>query len=71
MNMVYIDKKYGVPKKEILCPGCGLKYGHHKTLVDTISEECSKCCDQQKYKNTNLVSGTYFIEKILGYLPLN
>lgn len=65
-----IDIKYSVPKEEISCPGCGLKYGHHNTLVDTISQECSKCCKERKYKETNMVSGTYYIEEILGYKPM-
>jgi len=39
-----IDKKYGVPSKDISCPGCGLKYGHHNTGVCVNCEECSKCC---------------------------
>ena len=30
------DKIYGVPIEEIGCPGCGRKYGHHKTKVDLI-----------------------------------
>ncbi len=67
---MYIDNKYRIPKEEISCPGCGLKYGHHKTKVDTISQECSKCCLIRK-NETNLVEATYYIEKILGYLPLN
>jgi hypothetical protein len=67
---MYIDKKYGVPKEEISCPGCGLKYSHHNTLVDTISQECSKCCEYRD-NETNFISGTSYIEEILGYRPLN
>ena len=65
---MYIDKTYQVPKQEISCPGCGLKYGHHNTEVDTISQECSKCC-LVRNDETNLVTGKYYIEEILGYLP--
>ncbi len=64
-----IDKKYRVPISEIGCPGCGLKYGHHRTKVDTISEECSKCAKDSGYKKVELVTAKHFIEVILGYLP--
>ena len=64
-----IDKIYGVPIKEIGCPACGRKYGHHKTKVDTISEECSSCVKDAGYKETNFVEAKYFIEEILGYKP--
>jgi len=64
-----IDKKYGVPVKEISCPACGQKYGHHNTKVDKISEECSKCAKKFEYKNIKLVSAEDFIQKTLGYIP--
>lgn len=64
-----IDKVYGVPTKEISCPGCGQKYGHHRTKVDTISQECSACVNEFKYKKVDLVDAKYFIEEILGYKP--
>ena len=66
-----IDNKYKIPIEEISCPGCGLKYGHHNTKVDLISQECSKCCKEQNYEGTILVTATHFIEEMLGYLPLN
>ncbi len=64
--MYKIDKKYGVPIEEISCPGCGLKYGHHKTKVDINSQECSICA-KKCYINIKLVTAEYFIEKILNY----
>lgn len=67
--MYNIDKKYGVPIEEISCPGCGRKYGHHRTKVDLISEECSSCVKVWGYKKIELVESEYFIEKILGYIP--
>ena len=66
-----IDNKYKIPIEEILCPGCGLRYGHHNTQVDLISQECSKCCKDQGYEEIKLASATYFVEQILGYLPIN
>jgi 4-hydroxy-3-methylbut-2-en-1-yl diphosphate synthase IspG/GcpE len=67
--MYDIDKVYGVPKEEISCPGCGRKYGHHKTTVDQISQECSSCCKQQGRTEVQLVSATRFIEEVLEYKP--
>ena len=67
--MYSIDNKYRVPLEEISCPGCGRKYGHHKTKVDTISQECSSCVKEFKYKEYNLVSSKEFIEDILGIKP--
>ena len=67
--MYDIDKKYGIPIKEISCPGCGRKYGHHKTKVDLNSEECSSCCKQYNRENVELVEAKYFIEEILEYKP--
>lgn len=65
-----VDKKYRIPLEYISCPGCGRKYGHHKTKVDTISEECSACCKEWRPKEkVNLVDATYFIEKILEITP--
>lgn len=64
-----IDKIYGVPIGEIACPSCGRKYGHHKTTVDIISQECSSCVKDVGYKDVNFVSAKYFIEEILGYKP--
>lgn len=66
--MYNIDKKYGVPLKEISCPGCGRKYGHHRTKVDTISQECSSCVKLYNYKDIDLVDASVFIEK---YLHIN
>jgi len=66
--MYNIDEKYGVPVDEISCPGCGKKYGHHNTKVDTISQECSKCVHSLN-KEVKLVDATYFIEQILEYKP--
>lgn len=67
--MYNIDDKYRVPIEEISCPGCGRKYGHHKTKVDTISQECSKCVSDFRYKEFNLVSAKEFIEEILQFKP--
>lgn len=67
--MYNIDKKYGIPVEEISCPGCGRKYGHHKTKVDIDSEECSACVKKFSRENVELVDAEYFIEKILGYTP--
>lgn len=67
--MYNIDKKYGVPREEISCPGCGQKYGHHNTKVDSISQECSKCATDSGYTDVELVSAEDFIEKVLGYQP--
>jgi adenine-specific DNA methylase len=66
-----IDKKYGVPVKEIACPGCGRKYGHHKTTVDIISQECSSCVKEAGYKKVDLIPAKKFIEEILGYIPFS
>ena len=66
----YIDKKYGIPIKEISCPGCGQKYGHHNTNVDLNTEECSSCA-KERGGDLNLVSSKYFIESILGIKQLN
>lgn len=67
--MSKIDKKYLVPLKNISCPGCGLRYGHHKTKVDKITEECSTCCKRMKYKKTDLIDADEFITTILEILP--
>lgn len=67
--MYNIDKKYKIPIKEISCPGCGRKYGHHKTKVDTISQECSSCVKLFNYKKYNLVEASLFIEEYLGFKP--
>jgi len=67
--MYNIDKIYGIPVDEISCPGCGRKYGHHKTKVDIDSQECSKCVVDNNYDNVNLVDAKYFIEEILEYKP--
>lgn len=62
-----IDKKYGVPVKEISCPGCGQKYGHHNTKVDVNTQECSSCAKEFHDKKTlNLISAKEFIENNLG-----
>jgi len=69
-NYMYnIDKKYGITVDEISCPGCGRKYGHHKTKVDVNSQECSACCTLFNRRNVEFVDSTYFIEEILGYKP--
>lgn len=68
--MYEIDEKYGVPLKEISCPGCGQRYGHDDTGVDMNSEECADCVEQFGYKDVELVSASYFIESILGHHPL-
>lgn len=67
--MYNIDKKYRVPIEEISCPGCGQKYGHHNTKVDTISEECSACVKEWERTEFNLVDAKYFIENILEIKP--
>lgn len=69
--MYNIDKIYGIPVDEISCPGCGRKYGHHKTKVDIKSEECSACCKECNREGVELVDAKYFIEKILGYKPFS
>jgi hypothetical protein len=68
--MYNIDKKYGVPVEEISCPGCGRKYGHHKTSVDIISQECSACVKEFGYKEYQFISSTEFIEEVLEIKPL-
>lgn len=68
--MCNIDNKYRIPVEEISCPGCGRKYGHHKTKVDIISEECSSCVKEYGYKEVDLISADKFIESILGYKPI-
>ena len=60
--MYDIDKKYGVPKEEISCPGCGRRYGHHKTKVCRNCEECSSCC---RCGAQDLVDADIFIKQIL------
>ena len=65
MSYDEIDKKYNVPKDMISCPGCGQRYGHHNTKVDTESEECSSCVKQAGYDNINLVDADTFIRSIL------
>lgn len=65
-----IDKKYGVPVELISCPGCGQKYGHHNTKVDTISEECSSCVKQYQRDEFDFVSAKDFIENFLEIKPL-
>jgi hypothetical protein len=67
INMYNIDKVYNVPVEEISCPGCGRKYGHHKTKVDVNSQECSSCVKEYKYSNVEYVDAKYFIENILGF----
>lgn len=67
--MYEIDKKYGVPKEEISCPGCGLRYGHHNTKVDINSHECSKCVKEFKRDNVKLISAKEYIENYLGIHP--
>lgn len=64
-----IDTKYGVPVEEISCPGCGMKYGHHRTKVDTISQECSTCVKRLGYAETHFVSSQEFIENYLQIKP--
>ena len=63
--MCNIDKKYLIPLKEISCPSCGQRYGHHNTKVDKISEECSKCA-RRRYVSVELISADDFIQSILG-----
>lgn len=67
---MYIDKKYGIPVEEISCPGCGQKYGHHKTKVDVISQECSKCA-KDRGDDVKLVSAETFIEEYLDIKPFS
>ena len=64
-----IDKIYKVPVELISCPGCGRRYGHHKTKVDLISQECSICCKENNYKKVDLMDAKYFIEEILYITP--
>jgi hypothetical protein len=65
--MYGIDEVYKVPVEEISCPRCGLRYGHHNTGVDTISQECSKCATKNYGDDVEIVDADYFIEEILGY----
>lgn len=65
-----IDKVYGVPKEDVSCPGCGLRYGHHNTQVDTISQECSACCKQMNRAEAELMPASQYIEQVLGLQPL-
>jgi hypothetical protein len=67
--MYKIDKKYRIPIEEISCPGCGRRYGHNRTKVDTISQECSSCVKQFGYKEFNLVDSTDYIENFLNIKP--
>lgn len=69
--MYDIDKKYRIPIEEISCPGCGRKYGHHRTKVDINSQECSSCCKEYNLEDVKLVDAKYFIEEILEYKPVN
>ncbi len=69
MNTYNIDKKYGVALEEISCPGCGRRYGHHRTKVDITSQECSACVKERGFKEFELVDAKYFIEDILGIVP--
>lgn len=65
-----IDKKYSIPVELISCPGCGLRYGHHRTKVDVISQECSECVKKRGFKDTDFVSAKYFIENVLDFHPI-
>lgn len=64
-----IDKIYGIPTKEISCPGCGQKYGHHNTKVDINTQECSSCA-KDRGEELKLVNAKYFIETILEIKPI-
>lgn len=71
-----LDKLYRIPSKEISCPGCGQKYGHHNTSVCPDCQECSKCCVDSKRalqldscNKENYMSAKKYIEEILGYVP--
>lgn len=63
------NKKYGVPKEEISCPGCGQVYGHHNTKVDINSQECSKCAENSEYPDIELMEADKYITEVLGYKP--
>lgn len=66
MNRNNIDKKYQIPVAYISCPGCGKRYGHHNTKVDSIIQECSTCVkDQGKDKDANYLQADVFIENIV------
>lgn len=66
-DITEISKKWEMPKEEVSCPSCGYEYGHHRTQVDSISEECSTCAKKSGYKKINLMSATEFINKyVLG-----
>lgn len=65
--MYNIDKTYGVPVEEISCPGCGRKYGHHKTKVDVYSAECSSCVKEFNYSPVKLIPASEYIRDYLGY----
>lgn len=68
--MYQIDRKYGIPVEEISCPGCGLKYGHHKTKVCSHCNECSKCCwCKDRNETPNLMNADIFIQEILEIEP--
>jgi hypothetical protein len=81
MQLDDINKKYGIPNEEISCPSCGMVYGHHKTKVNKITEECSACdkIRKNKYGDNNpdnienkkemLISAEEFIENVLEYEP--
>lgn len=64
-DITEISKKWGMPKEECSCPSCGYEYGHHKTKVDSISEECSTCVKKSGYKKVNLITAEDFIAKLL------
>lgn len=62
---MYNITKYGVPKEEVSCPGCGQIYGHHNTKVDVNSQECSTCA--KDYEDKELIDAQDFITNVLGY----
>lgn len=60
-----IHPVYKIPREEISCPSCGRIYGHHKTKVDPISEECSTCALKMGVDKSSFISAEEFINKLL------
>ena len=42
-----IIEKWGLPRDIVSCPACGQLYGHHKTKVCKMCEECGPCCKKR------------------------
>lgn len=56
-----IVEEYGMPRKDISCPGCGRVYGAYNRRVCINCEECSKCCN---CGDSGFVSASQFIKHL-------